>query len=52
MGIKLRFDVDNNIYDTIKIFRIHYNKIGEHPEIDVIYEGGYNGAFEYIDYGG
>ena len=52
MGLKLRFDVDNNIYDTIKIFRVHYDKAGEQPEIDVIYEGDYNGMFEYIDYGG
>ena len=52
MGIKLRFNVDNNIYNTIKIFRVHYDKIGEHPEIDIIYEGDYDGTFEYIDYGG
>lgn len=52
MGVKLRFNVDNNIYDTVKIFRIHYNKAGEQPEIDVIHEGNYNGQFEYIDYGG
>ena len=52
MGIKLRFNVDNNIYDTIKIFRVRYDKIGEPPEIDIIYEGDYDGTFEYIDYGG
>jgi hypothetical protein len=52
MGLKLRFDVDDNIYDTIKIFRVHYDKAGEQPEIDVVYEGDYNGTFEYIDYGG
>ena len=52
MGIKLRFGSDYSIYDTIKIFRVHYDKIGEHPEIDIIYEGNYDGTFEYIDYGG
>lgn len=52
MGLKIRFGSDYSIHDTIKIFRVHYDKIGEHPEIDVIYEGDYDGTFEYIDYGG
>lgn len=52
MGLKLRFGSDYSIHDTIKIFRVHYDKIGEHPEIDIIYEGDYNGTFEYIDHGG
>lgn len=52
MGIKLILGSDYSIHDTIKIFRVHYDKIGEHPEIDIIYEGDYDGTFEYIDYGG
>jgi hypothetical protein len=52
MGIKLIFGSDYSIHDTIKIFRVHYDKIGERPEIDIIYEGDYDGTFEYIDYGG
>jgi hypothetical protein len=29
IGIKLSFDIKKDIYDTIRIFRIHYNKVGD-----------------------
>lgn len=49
IGIKLSFDIKKDIYDTIRIFRIHYNKVGDQPEVSIIYDGIFRENFTYTD---
>lgn len=49
IGIKLSFDIKKDIYDTIRIFRIHYNKVGDQPDVSIIYDGVFGKNFTYTD---
>ena len=50
MGIQLEFkNIVDSPYDTIKIYRIHYNDIGTSPEVHVIYEGNITDSFTFLD---
>lgn len=49
IGIKLSFDIKKDIYDTIRIFRIHYNKVGDQPDVSIIYDGVFGKNLTYVD---
>lgn len=52
-GIKIDIKLDNlYLNDKIRIFRIHYNQVGQLPDIDIIYDGDIetNGESQYMEF--
>lgn len=50
MGIQLGIHIDDvNTYNTIRLYRIHYDKAATVPEVNIIYEGDTKEDFVFTD---